>query len=222
MRIDVPARANLAATARRARRTPMNPKHRIPAAFLCAALALAAASALAQSPGGPGSSRGGTGGVGPGSAGRSATKGPDASLAATRNDVASTVRFRLELLQEDLALAPAQRAAWSAYSDRVVKLLDDVVRARSVTRLDERPAPQQLDQLADTARNRLTAIEDIVDAGKALYAMLNAEQKALADVRLVLVARPLLEGTTTTAAPLGRPPAGGEDNAPDKAPPRGR
>jgi len=200
----------------------MNRKHRIPAAILCAALALAAASALAQSPGGPGGSRGGTGGTGPGSAGRSATKGPDASLAATRNDVASTVRFRLELLQEDLALAPAQRAAWTAYSERVLKLLDDVVRARSATRLDERPAPQQLDQLADTVRNRLTAIEDIADAGKALYAVLNAEQRALADARLVLVARPLLEGTTTTAVSMGRPPAGGEDNAPDKAPPRGR
>jgi len=200
----------------------MNRKHRIPAAILCAALALAAAPVLAQSPGGPGGSRSGTGGTGAGSANRSVMKAPDALLAATRNDVASTVRFRLELLQEDLALAPAQRAAWTAYSERVLKLLDDVVRARSATRLDERPAPQQLDQLADTARDRLTAIEDIADAGKALYAVLNAEQRALADARLVLVARPLLEGTTTTAVPMGRPPAGGEDNAPDKAPPRGR
>jgi hypothetical protein len=131
------------------------------------------------------------------------------------------VRFRLELLQEDLKLVPAQRAAWAAYSDRVLKLLDDVTRPRS-TRPDERPAPQQLEQLADTARNRLTAIEDIVDAGKALYAVLNAEQKALADVRLVIVARPLLEGTTPAAAPAGRPPSGDADGAPDRAPPRAR
>ena len=50
----------------------------------------------------------------------------------------------------------------------------------------ETTAPKRLDALADVARNRLTAIEDIADAGKALYAALTPEQRTLADRRLAL------------------------------------
>jgi plasmid replication initiation protein len=53
---------------------------------------------------------------------------------------------------------------------------------------------QQLDQLTDRERNRLTAIEDIAGAGKALYATLTTEQRAIADRKLVLPVRPLAAG----------------------------
>jgi hypothetical protein len=48
----------------------------------------------------------------------------------------------------------------------------------------EMAAPKRLDQLADVARDRLTAIEDIVDAGKNLYAVLTPAQKSVADRRM--------------------------------------
>jgi plasmid replication initiation protein len=51
-----------------------------------------------------------------------------------------------------------------------------------------------LDQLRDRERNRLTAIEDIADAGKALYATLTTEQRAIADRKLVLPIRPVATG----------------------------
>ena len=81
----------------------------------------------------------------------------------------------------------------------------------------EATAPQRLDAIADSARNRLTAVEDVVDAGKALYAMLSAEQRVVADRRLAL---PLatLAGTETRAddrgAPGGRAPGAPGGGAP--------
>lgn len=48
------------------------------------------------------------------------------------------------------------------------------------------PAPNRLDRLADIARDRLTAIEDIVDAGKNLYATLTPGQQSVADRRMAV------------------------------------
>lgn len=50
----------------------------------------------------------------------------------------------------------------------------------------ETTARQRLEVLADGARNRLTAVEDVVDAGKALYAVLTPEQRLVADRSLAL------------------------------------
>jgi hypothetical protein len=47
-------------------------------------------------------------------------------------------------------------------------------------------APQRLDHLGDIARDRLTAIEDIVDAGKQLYATLSPGQQTVADRRMAV------------------------------------
>jgi LTXXQ motif family protein len=97
---------------------------------------------------------------------------------------------------------PQQRAAWNAYADKVLRLADDMTRsrfaARTSTRLTEATAVQQLDQLAGSARNRLTAVEEIVEAGKALYATLTSEQKAIADRKLAL---PMLSLATGASPP---------------------
>jgi hypothetical protein len=68
-----------------------------------------------------------------------------------------------------------------------------------------RPAPanvqQQIDRIVDAARNRLTALEDIAQAAKALYAKLAPEQQPAADPRLAnLMTMPLAQD-----APGGRP-----------------
>jgi hypothetical protein len=43
---------------------------------------------------------------------------------------------------------------------------------------------QRVDLAVDAARNRLTALEDIAQAARALYAGLSAEQQRVADPRL--------------------------------------
>jgi uncharacterized protein YdeI (YjbR/CyaY-like superfamily) len=51
---------------------------------------------------------------------------------------------------------------------------------------------QQLNRIVDTARNRLTALEDIAQAAQALYAKLTPEQQPAADPRLAnLITMPL-------------------------------
>ena len=49
---------------------------------------------------------------------------------------------------------------------------------------DAMKALQRIDQSVDAARNRLTALEDISSAAKALYGRLTPEQQSLADTRL--------------------------------------
>ncbi len=135
--------------------------------------------ALAQSPGG--SARPtpyvGKSGLPPGMArGESRVAGPT---------LAELVKMRISQLEEDLNLRPGQLPAWIAYRDRVLRMLEDQRRSLRGA-ANETTAPRRLDALADMARNRLAAAEEIVDAGKALYAVLSVTQREVADRRLAL------------------------------------
>ena len=99
------------------------------------------------------------------------------------------VQAQLDQLEDDLHLTPAQTSAWRAYADKVQKLADDTARARLDARLSTPArvdAVQQLEQLAGGIGGRKTAIDEIVDAGRALYATLAPDQKVIADRRLSL------------------------------------
>ncbi len=118
-----------------------------------------------------------------------------------------TVQYRLDLLEEDLRLRPEQNAAWVAYRSRVLKLAEDLQRASRSTLGGDLTAPKRLDRLADAARDRLTAIEDIVDAGKALYGSFTPEQKLVADRRMAAPVMALagVEPNSSNDRPLGPP-----------------
>ncbi len=143
---------------------------------------------------------GGAGRTGPSAAVRGSGSGMperprDERPAAT--NLNELVALRLSQLEEDLRLQPQQAAAWIHYRDSVQRLLDDRRRAQR-TMAAEATAPQRLDGIADGARNRLAAVEDVAEAGKALYILLSAEQRVVADRRLAL---PLatVAGTDTRA-----------------------
>ena len=108
----------------------------------------------------------------------------------------------VEELRQDLKLTAEQEPIWQSYVDKVRALAGDVTRERS-----RRPAPgsvpQQIDRVVDAARNRLTALEEVADSAKALYAKLTPEQQPAADPRLAnLMAMPL----AANDAPRGRAP----------------
>jgi hypothetical protein len=183
------------------------------AIVVAAAIALAAAAPVsAQFPGG-----GGTQG---GRAGKGGTRGPggderEPSQAAVLAGLAEQARYQLREFEEDLKLAPAQRGVWGAYAEKVQRLADDVFRTRNAVRFPGGTAPEQLDYVVETLRNRLTAVEDIADAGKALYAVLTPEQKAVADGRLARISLPLLvpaqaisDGGARGTRPPGEAPPG--------------
>ena len=160
----------------------MNAKVVRSGSWVVVAVALAVAPmALAQMPG-PGG-RPGASGMG-GAPGRGGAPPGEPRVALPAN-MTELVNMRLSQLEEDLNLRANQVPQWNAYRDRVMSLLDDVRREARMSAI-ESTAPQRLDALTDVARNRLTATEDIADAGKALYKVLTPEQKAVADRRLAL------------------------------------
>jgi hypothetical protein len=196
--------------AARARRTP------VAAAMIVALAGAVALDTWAQYPGGSGNPGGGDrrGGMGGSGRGKSDTAKSDQAGAGSEITLAGVVQLRLAELEEDLKLTPVQRPLWTAYHGQVMKLLTDVSRAGTGTPRGEANAPQQFDRLADVARNRLAAIEDIADAGKALYAKLAPEQQALADRRLALAVLPLSGGESlrTGSRPVP-PPRADNDNS---------
>jgi hypothetical protein len=175
--------------------------------------ALAAAVAMAQAPGGGGAGR-------PGGAGARSGLPPPRPLAPETGPatLAEQVQIQLGELEEDLRINSAQRRLWSVFADRVLKLAGDVTRDRDKLRFPKGTAAEQFDFVADTARDRLTAIEDIGDAGKQLYAALSPAQREMADRRLVRLAIPLVTNVqNTTTRPErdgGGSPGGGRPNPP--------
>ena len=110
-------------------------------------------------------------------------KGDDARM--VNANLPELVALRMSQLEEDLQITAQQMPLWKAYRTRVMDMLEDTKRGPRVS-ASETTAPKRLDALADMSRNRLTAVEDIVDAGKALYATLTPAQKEVADRRLAL------------------------------------
>ena len=126
-----------------------------------------------------------------------------------QENVAEQMDFRLYQLREDLKLAPEQERAWSGYAEKVRALGADVARDRDRWgRIEPQvDSMQRIERLADAARNRLTAIEDIAVAAKILYERLSPQQRTVADPRLANFVRLAQESLTGEPAPP--PDAGG-------------
>jgi len=140
--------------------------------------------------------------------------------AQEQQGVGDLVAFRLALLQEDLKLTREQERAWTAYEERANALAADIAREQNRMRSPmSLNAMQQVNHAVDTARNRLTAWEEIAAAAKALYDGLTPQQKELADARFPSIVSALTAGGTIIAGSRsdetgnrwgGGPPPGAE------------
>lgn len=109
----------------------------------------------------------------------------------------------VEELRQDLKLTAEQEPVWQSYVDKLRALAGDVARERNRRTAAGGSVPQQIDRIVDAARNRLTALEEVADSAKALYAKLAPEQQPAADPRLAnLMTMPL----AANDAPRGRAP----------------
>jgi periplasmic protein CpxP/Spy len=125
---------------------------------------------------------------------------------ATRDNAPPQIEIIMHELHEDLKLTPAQQPAWQSYVDKIQALASDLARERSraqaVTQLN---ALQQIDRTLDTARNHVTALEDIAAAAKTLYDSLTPEQKSVADSRLAkIIPSSAPERPANPPEPMGR------------------
>jgi hypothetical protein len=96
----------------------------------------------------------------------------------------------------DLKLTPEQNSAWQEFASKVRAYASDMARerARNLTAAAANATPdnalQHIGKAVDAARNRLTALEDIESAAKALHLTLTPEQKVLADLRIPTIVAP--------------------------------
>jgi hypothetical protein len=134
------------------------------------------------------------------------SRAADANAGDVPGTVVAAVKYRLELLEEDLRLRPDQTALWAAFRQRVLGLAEDTQRNARVTLGADMNGPKRLDRLTDIARDRLTAVEDIADAGKALYATLSPAQQSAADRLLAVPVMALVGFETATPARIAVPP----------------
>jgi hypothetical protein len=185
------------------------------AVVLAAVLAFAAGDVMAQFgggfPGGGGRRGGMGGGMGGGQSGQS---GRGERTAPNSQAGPGQQQVLLHELETDLKLTPTQVPAWNAYLDKINALAADAardsVRARSAAQLS---AMQQFDRALDSARNRLTALEDAAAAAKTFYISLNDEQKAIADARMAKL-------LPAAGAGEGRQPGNLPERQPGSAPER--
>jgi hypothetical protein len=115
--------------------------------------------------------------------------GSDSSKAGKREQTPA-LETTLHELSEDLKLTPEQQPLFDAYADKVRALGTDMNRERQ--RKNTASATQdtllaRIDRAVDLQRDRLTAVEDIAQAAKNLFAKLSADQQHVADPRLATV-----------------------------------
>ena len=109
------------------------------------------------------------------------------------------IEVTLHEFHEDLKLTDAQQPAWESYVAKLTALASDVAR-ESRSRPAQLGLEQRIDRIVDSARNRLTALEDIAQSAKALFAGLTPEQQKMADPRLAnLIAMPLAARSPSSA-----------------------
>jgi hypothetical protein len=178
---------------------------------LTLALALVATDSLAQL---GGSGFGGRGSRGMNRGDAATRSGGPVRPVQSEESLYDQAEYRLSLLEEDLHLQPEQRKAWQSFADKVRAYAGDLARERTrLTVSSSALGLQHIDHAVDIARNRLTALEEISAAAKALYASLSPEQKTLADTRIVSIVapRPFTAGAPGNASALpdlgGGPPA---------------
>lgn len=111
--------------------------------------------------------------------------------------------YRLHVMQEELQLRPDQYQSWASFSDRVKALAAGMAREQRQGGSPvhaSRNALRDINVLVDNSRNRVTALEDIAAAAKALYDTLAPEQKTTADARLAATLPNSFAGAPSNAA----------------------
>lgn len=125
-------------------------------------------------------------------------KGPASEAPPAMNR--EQLQYQLGALQADLRLTPPQTVQWQAFAERVLALEADLARQRtrvaSASDMEQKgqeaDGVKQVARAVDTARNRLTALEDIEATSRTLYQTLQPDQKAMASARLGGFLAPLL------------------------------
>lgn len=109
------------------------------------------------------------------------------SAIATRQSANSQTHPELSLSQvsENLKLRETQRPYWLAYVSRIDDYVKLYYQERPASAYASEPATRQIGRVLDQLQNRLAALEEVEGVAKALYAVLDPDQRKLADQVLI-------------------------------------
>lgn len=109
--------------------------------------------------------------------------GPPASRggheASAGLSIVAELQESLRHAAEALQLTPRQQVLWDNYQEKVGALISDQMKLEPYR--PRQTAIPAIERRVDTVRNRLSAMEDILDAANKLYASLDERQKQTAD-----------------------------------------
>ena len=91
----------------------------------------------------------------------------------------------LEHVHGRLKLTDAQQPLWSDYVSRIDNYNKVFYQEKPVSSLTGDSAPRQIARFIDNMQNRLAALDEIERSTKALYLLLDADQKLIADQSLL-------------------------------------
>jgi hypothetical protein len=174
--------------------------------------------------------QGGPGGGGPGGPGGGKDDMRKKSVSA-ENWLQEQMQQRFAEIESKLKLRPEQQEAWFDYQEKISALNADLSRSSGETASENATALQQIERKVDVVRNRLTALEDIQDAVKRLYKLLDKSQQKVADQLLAATVPALYSGfwqqqmqagrkggDKGSGGPGGKPGGSGSDSPPDGGP----
>ena len=130
--------------------------------------------------------------IGPGFAQSVDTDRQDETIASAqrdsegrRHDPVAFAQKRLARLKSDLAISAEQEPQWSAFSDTVMRQMEQMKAAHQGGKPLAQTAPQRIDRQVAWMKERTAAFEAMGEAAKALYATLSPEQQQIADEKLM-------------------------------------
>jgi hypothetical protein len=90
---------------------------------------------------------------------------------------------RLERLHSALKITPEQESLWRAFADKTRAEMGKGMAMRDANReaAAKLTAPERMDKMQSTMKERLAAMETVNDSFKQLYAGLSEQQKSVAD-----------------------------------------
>jgi hypothetical protein len=108
---------------------------------------------------------------------------------------------RLLLLEAELHLNPDQQKPWQAFAQKVLAYASDLSHERVLAGIPVSEGTavsglQHIDQATDSARHRVSELEDIRAAANSLYKTFLPDQKKIADTRIVTIIAPRLSVPT--------------------------
>jgi len=121
----------------------------------------------------------------PAAGGPAATNGESTSSGPVVAPPAPIYDNNIAQVRDRLHLTEPQQQYWMQYVARIDEYVKVYYQERPVSAFKTDTAPRQIGRLIDTQQNRLAVLDEVERAAKTLYAVLDPDQRNIADQNLI-------------------------------------